>query len=163
MRFTTAHHFDAPPDDVAALLVDPAFYESLELPDLGPPEVVDHRAPGPSGGALLVLRYEYTGSLDPLARRLLGGHRMLWTQELRLDSATSGVLSFRAEASPRLLHGRADLTLGPDGPGTVRRMEGEIVVAVPGLGRMAERRVVAGVLRRLDVEAAALARRLGPG
>lgn len=43
---------------------------------------------------------------------------------------------------------------------TLRRLDGELTVAVPGIGRMAEARIVPGLLRRLDLEAAAVARRL---
>ena len=49
----------------------------------------------------------------------------------------------------------ADFHLEPSGEGTVRRLHGELVVAIPGVGRMAERRIVPGLLRRLDIEAEA--------
>lgn len=116
------------------------------------------------------MRYEYTGSLDPLVRRLLGGARLTWTQELRLRPAGtgsgphrfSGSLDVHADANPRLLHGRAVVALGPDGPdGTLRVVDGELVVSLPGLGAMAERRIVPGVVTRLDAEAAELASRCG--
>jgi hypothetical protein len=35
-------------------------------------------------------------------------------------------------------------------------LDGELVVAIPGVGRMAERRIVPGLLRRLDIEADAV-------
>jgi hypothetical protein len=34
-------------------------------------------------------------------------------------------------------------------------------VAVPGVGRLAERRIVPGILRRLDIEAGAMDDRIG--
>ncbi|MGH9207805.1 MAG: DUF2505 family protein, partial [Acidimicrobiales bacterium] len=54
----------------------------------------------------------------------------------------------------------ADVVLTADGSGSVRRIDGELVVAVPAIGRMAERRIVPGLLRRLDIEAEALDDRL---
>jgi hypothetical protein len=61
------------------------------------------------------------------------------------------------------LHGAADFVLTAAAGGSVRRLDGDLVVAVPGIGRMAERRIVPGVLHRLDVEAQAIEDRLCPG
>ena len=159
MRFTTRHHFDAAPDAVAGALTDPAFHLGLALPDLSPPEIIEQRSE--SGSDVLRLRYEFVGSLDPVARRLLGSHRLTWIQELRVDRTTfAGTLSFGAEADPRRLHGSARFTLVAENGGTDRRLDGELVVAVPGVGGMAERRIVPGLTRRLDIEAAALSRLL---
>jgi hypothetical protein len=77
---------------------------------------------------VLRLRYDFVGHLDPLARRLLGGRQLTWLQELRLDGSGTGRLTF----------------------------DGELVVEVPVVGHNAERRIVPGLLRRLDIEAAAL-------
>jgi hypothetical protein len=80
---------------------------------------------------------------------------------MRVDrSAGTGALTFEAEKDPRRLHGAADFALTADGSGSVRRLDGELVVAVPAIGRMAERRIVPGLLRRLDIEAEALDGRL---
>jgi len=166
------------------VLADPDFYRSLELPDLrlleARPLVTTSGLGSRRGGdtpsetgpetvqeAGVLLRYEFTGSLDPLAVRLLGGAHMTWSQEVHLRDGESGWLTFAAEASPRLLHGRADFVLHTDraradlgGRATVRRLDGELTVAIPVVGRMAERRIVSGVLRRLDVEADTVRQRL---
>jgi hypothetical protein len=192
VHFRAEHHFDASPAEVAAALLDARFYEALELPDVGPAELVavgsadtagnphvDGRA-GPVGtGAAraIVVRYEYTGGLDPLARGLLRGSRLTWTQTLRLgatgpdESSFVGSLEIDTESSPSLLRARAVVHLEPSdasppgGSRTRRLIDGELVVSLagvslPGIGRMAERRIVPGVLRRLDVEAATLGRLL---
>lgn len=158
MRFRAEHRFGAAPAAVAEALGDAEFYRHLALPDVGTPEVLpaDDAAP-----AALRLRYEFTGSLDPLARRLLGGRRLRWIQLVRVDPASGrGRLEFFAEAAPRRLHGAADFELRAEGAGTIRHLEGSLTVSVPGLGRAAEARIVPGLLRRLDLEAAALADRL---
>ncbi len=170
MRFSAEHRFEGPPAAVASVLVEPDFYGALELPDLRLDAVV---AAGPGeqdGERMLVLRYEYTGSLDPMARRLLGGTRLTWTQEVRVRLAgtgpggtAAGWLTFRAEAAPGLLHGEARFSLEAAGDGTVRRLAGELVVGVPVIGRTAEQRIVPGILTRLDVEAEAARRRLAAG
>ena len=72
-------------------------------------------------------------------------------------SRCSGTLAFEAERDPRRLHGRADFTgVESSDTGSVRRLDGELVVAIPGVGRLAERRIVPGLLRRLDIEARAV-------
>lgn len=154
MRFRAQHRFAASADAVIALLVDPAFHRALELPDL---ELLDVVRTGSGDEAVVRLRYEFVGELDALARRLLGGRRLTWRQELRLDVASgTGRLSFAAEADPRRLHGEAEVTVRSRDGGCERTIEGELVVAIPLVGGMAERRIVPGLLRRLDIEAAAI-------
>jgi hypothetical protein len=177
VRFVAEHHFGAPPEAVAAVLADPQFYRTLELPDLSLLEV-DGSHGGSPDDASVRLRYEFSGDLDAIAKRLLGGARLVWTQEVRLDGSTGGSISFSADANPRLLHGEAAFTLEPadgggdgddghgpgersdSGQGTIRRVTGELTVAIPGIGGMAERRIVPGIVRRLDVEAEAVRRSL---
>jgi hypothetical protein len=186
VRFTTEHRFPGPPGAIAAVLADPDFYRELELPDLRLLEVraipeADAagapRAGGPPGRSTrdhrLALRYEFTGSLDALALRLLGGERLTWSQEVHLFGDSGGWLMFAAESNPRVLHGRAEFTLEPEEAvrvgrseryaarlSTLRRLHGELTVALPIVGGMAERRIVAGLLTRLDLEADAACHRL---
>jgi hypothetical protein len=159
VRFHAEHHFEASASAVASLLTDPTFYLDLTLPDLSRPEVLEQRQDGSQ--TVVRLRYEFEGSLDPIAQRLLGSSRLAWIQEVRIDpSAGTGTLRFEAEKDPRRLHGAADFVLMPTENGAVRRLDGDLVVAVPGIGRMAERRIVPGVLQRLDIEARAIDDRL---
>ncbi len=154
MRFHAEHSFPAPGAAVAELLADPAFYLALTLPDLDQPELLECSDDGDV--ATIRLRYEFVGRLDPMAQRLIGSGRLAWIQAVTVvRSAASGSLSFEAERDPRRLHGTADFGLEPSGEGTLRRLQGELVVAIPGVGRMAERRIVPGLLRRLDIEAEA--------
>lgn len=178
MRFTAEHRFPVARDAVAEVLRDPGFYRTLELPDLQLLEVQPIETPDPTaaasrGGAPkqngLLLRYEFVGTLDPVFKRLLGGERLTWSQEVHVLDASGGQLTFAAEANPRLLHGHAVFVLEPEqtdgaaGESTVRRLEGEVTVAIPVVGAMAERRIVPGVRNRLDVEAEAVRERLSRG
>jgi hypothetical protein len=162
VRFTAEHQFSGPVEALTALLLDPAFHTGLELPDVGLPEVVEAATQGDE--EVLRLRYEYTGQLDPIARRLLGNRKLTWLQEMRVDREIgTGRLSFHAEADPQRLHGRANVRLEPtgaEGHGSRRRLEGRLTVSVPVVGGTAERRIIEGLLRRLDVEARALDERL---
>ncbi len=117
MKFRTEHHFDAPPDAVAAVLTDPEFHSGLQLPDLGLPEILEHTAAtSKTGETRLRMRYQWVGDLDPVVRKLLRGRDMTWIQDVRLTVATGrGHLHFEAEADPKRLHGDADVVLEADG------------------------------------------------
>jgi hypothetical protein len=161
MRFHAEHRFRAPVDAVIGLLVDPAFHRQLELPDVS---LLDADGSTEGDRSHLTLRYEFVGSLDPIARRLLAGRDLTWRQELDIDRSTgAGRLSFEAEADPRRLHGTADVSIDPaeGGSGSVRQLDGDFKVSFPVVGGQAERRIVPGLVRRLDIEAKALDDRLG--
>jgi hypothetical protein len=157
MRFETEHEFPASCAAVAAVLCDPAFQTQLALPDLSLPTVLHYDDDGAT--RRLRLRYEYVGRLDPIARKVIAGRDLTWIQDLQLDTTTfAGTLTFEAEAAPDRLNGRADLTLVADGDSKcTRHIRGDLYVRVPLIGGTAERRIVPGLLIRLDVEAAALA------
>jgi hypothetical protein len=155
VRFHTEHRFHATKEAVVEVLADPAFLLALTLPDLDQPALLESTDDG--NRALIRLRYEFAGRLDPVAQRLVGSGRLAWIQEMTVDRATcAGTLRFEAERDPRRLHGRADFVVESSGSGSVRRLDGDLVVAVPGIGRMAERRIVPGLRSRLDAEAAAV-------
>lgn len=160
MRFTAEHRFSGSPASVAAVLSDPEFYTTLDLPDLAFPVLLETSKNGER--TRLVFRYEFVGSLDSMARRLLGSHRLTWRQEVVVDSdGQFGDLSFSADADPKRLHGDAHFVLTGDDHGfTTRTLHGEIVVAVPLIGSAAEKRIVPGLVRRLDMEADAVQQRL---
>ncbi|MGQ0826443.1 MAG: DUF2505 family protein [Actinomycetota bacterium] len=159
MKFSTEHRFPAPAGTVAALLVDPEFAASLALPDLSAPEIVEHRIDGSE--TVLRLRYEFVGSLDPIAKRVLGGQHLTWVQELTLDSESrSGRLRFIADTQPERLRATAAVALRDEPDGSVRTIAGEFVVRVPLIGGTAERKILPGVVRRLDVEADGIRTRL---
>ena len=160
MQFRAEHEFAGTPQAVAAILMDPDFHTGLDLPDLSRPEVEAQQNAGSE--RTLKLRYEFVGSLDPIARRLLAGRRLTWIQTVVLDAESgSGRLSFAAEAEPRRLHGDAVIRLDVvDGGRTRRRIGGDFFVKFPVVGGTAERRIVPGLVRRLDIEAEAVAANL---
>jgi hypothetical protein len=162
VRFHAEHHFNASAKAVITLLSTAEFYLDLDLPDLSRPELLDHRQDGEV--AVVHLRYVFEGHLDPIAQGLLGSSRLAWIQEVRVDrAAEAGTIGFHAEKAPRKLHGTADFVVAASGPDSVRRLDGDLVVAVPGIGRMAERRIVPGVAARLDIEARAVEDQVGRG
>jgi hypothetical protein len=159
MRFEAEHRFHGSPDAVATILADPGFYLELKLPDLSQPVVLDQHSDG--ARSVLRLRYLFVGSLEATARRLLGRRELAWIQEIDVDGSTrSGQLTFYAQADPKRLHGSASFVLAAEGEDTIRRLTGELTVAVPVIRSRAERVIVNGLRRRLDIEAAQLDERL---
>jgi len=161
VHFEVVHDFPAPCAAVAEVLCDPAFHTQLDLPDLSRPEVVKSAIEGTTN--VLLLRYEYIGQIDPIARRIVGNRKLTWIQELRLDTQTfTGTLSFSAEQDAKRLNGEAEVAITAAGDGALsrRRIAGDLHVRVPLVGSTAERRIVPGLVRRLDVEAAALSNEL---
>jgi len=158
--FTVEHEFPAAPAAVADVLCDPAFHTALELPDLSLPEVVDESNDGTT--SVLRLRYEFIGHLDPVAKKVLSGQKLTWIQTLTYDHAANrGKLEFAAEAGADRLFGSAQVALvALDDDRSRRHISGELHVKVPLVGGMAEKRIVPGLVRRLDVEAAACRERL---
>jgi hypothetical protein len=164
VHFEVVYEFAAPATAVAGVLCDPEFHTHLDLPDLSRPEVVSSSVDGTT--RVLLLRYEYIGEIDAIAKRIVGNRKLTWMQELRLDTESlAGTLSFSAEHDERRLNGRAEVAITPvDGVAhSRRRITGDLHVRVPIVGGTAERRIVPGLVRRLDVEAAALSRELERG
>jgi hypothetical protein len=161
MHFEVEHEFPGSRAQVADVLCDPAFQTQLDLPDLSRPEVVASSVDGTT--RLLRLRYEYIGQLDPIAKKVIGGRTLTWIQELRLDTATyTGTLSFSAEEDASRVNGEAEVAItAVDGDvRSRRRIAGDLHIRVPLIGSTAERKIVPGLVRRLDVEADALANEL---
>ena len=160
MRFTMDHELPGSMMAVATVLLDPDFHTSVDLPDVSRPEVVEKTTSGTT--STLKLRYEFTGHLDAIVYKFLGNKKLTWLQELTLEQLTGrGRLTFAAEADPKRLNGEADVTLeAVDDDETIRHIRGDFHVRVPVLGGQAEKRIVPGLVSRLDVEAAALADRL---
>jgi len=141
-------------------MVDPAFVVTIALPDLSPAEVMDHAEH--DGVNVLRVRYMYTGQLDPIAQRMLGGRELALVQTVSLDpTTTTGTLSLVAEAEPGRLHGNANITIAATSTGARRVLDGEFTVKVPLMGGAVERRLLPGILARFDVEADATAAKLG--
>jgi hypothetical protein len=159
MRFSVTRDFDADAAAVAGVLLDPAIQEALALPDLALPEVVETSA------TKLVLRYGYVGSLDPIVKKLLGSRPLTWLQTIELDPVQqSGALSINAEAAPDRLTANATIAIVTQpSTRTTLTIEGDLRVHIPLVGGSAEKRLVPGVVARLNVEADAIAEHLKKG
>ncbi len=136
-------------------MTDEAFVAGLRLPDVAPPEVLERSTD--EEGTVLRARFRFDGTLDPIANKILSGARISWVQEVRVDPGNErGTLRVRADAQPDRLRCRGEYRLEARGTGTVRELAGELSVRVPLIGSRAEQRILPGLLRRIDLEAAAL-------
>ena len=162
MRFESEHEFTASVARVATLMSDPDFQTHLDLPDLSRADVVEYAVDG--SNRLLRLRYQYIGQLDSIARRVVGDRKLTWIQALKIDStAGSGTLSFSAEEDAGRVNGTATISIVPTDAGCSRRIAGDFRIRIPLVGGTAERKIVPGLVRRLDVEADAMSAELAAG
>jgi hypothetical protein len=155
VQFHAEHHFSSSAVDILAAMLDADLYANLQFPDLSQTEVLGRTSDGSRSS--LRLRLEFIGRLDPLARRLIGSDQLSWVQEIEADTSTgTGRLTFASEDASRRLHGQADITFHLEHDGTSRQIDGELVVAVPFVAAAVEGRIIAGLLRNMDLEAQAI-------
>jgi hypothetical protein len=160
VHFEREHEFAATVEQVASIMSDPGFQTGLDLPDLARPDVVAHEVDG--AARRLTLRYRYIGQLDPIAQKIVGGRALTWVQDLRIDLSTgAGTLGFSADGVGGRADGSATVTIAATGDASCRRsINGEFRIKIPLVGGKAERAIVPGLARRLDVEADAVAAEL---
>jgi Protein of unknown function (DUF2505) len=153
VHFEREHDFAATVEQVASLMSDPGFQTVLDLPDLARPDVITHDVDG--SARRLTLRYRYIGQLDPIAQKVVGGRTITWVQDLRIDVSTgAGTLGFTADGVGGRADGSATVTIAATGDGSCRRViSGDFRIKIPIVGGKAERAIVPGLTRRLDVEA----------
>jgi hypothetical protein len=104
------------------------------------------------------MRMRFTGSLDPIARRVIGGAHIAWVQEVCFEThGEQGTLTVLPEGLADRLRCQANYALAPIDTGTRRTLRGTLEVRVPLISGRAEKHILPGLLRRLDLEADALA------
>ena len=165
VHFEREHDFAGTVERVATIMSDPAFQTALDLPDLARPDVVTHEVDG--AAHRLTLRYAYIGQLDPIAQKVVGGRKLTWVQDLRIDVSTGiGTLGFSADGVGGRADGTASVAITSLGTPTGdaakdmscrRAISGDFHIKIPLVGGKAEKAIVPGLARRLDVEADAVA------
>jgi hypothetical protein len=155
VRFDIEHRFSAPLEAVEAAMIDAEYLQALRLPDVAPPTVlgIDER------GDRVTTRvaFQYTGTLDPIAQRVLRGGDVGWVQEVTLDRAThraTFTVVPKVHANRLTCGGTYELTGA--GEATVRIIRGDFKVHVPLVAGRAEKMIGPGVIRRMKLEAAFL-------
>ena len=156
VRFRIQQRFDAPVEAVEAVLLDPAFLERLAaLPKLGRPQLLDQREEGDVVHRRV--RFAFAGHLSAAVTAVVDPARLTWVEESTVDRSTHRT-TFRIlpDHYAERLRAAGTFTLGPDGPGSRRVAEGDVVVRFPLVGSKVERAIVSGLEEHAAAEAAAV-------
>lgn len=145
-------------DRTQAALLDPSLYEHLaRVSPIGDPEVLADERHGDTVTQRVRLRF--TGKISPLAARFVNPDQLTWVQETVTELP-------RRRSQVRTVPDRYGWLLGfagwyeirEDGPQrSIQHFECDIAVNVPGLGRLAERGIAAGLREHLAREAEVIA------
>ena len=153
MRFSLEQDLPGSCDDVLAVLADPGFVPELgALPKVGPPELLEHRRG--DGTLHQRVRYRFTGALSPAVTRVIDPSRLVWVDDTTYDLA-AGTATFRIlpehYANRLRCSGRHHFTARTGG--CHRRIEGDLTVSYPLVGRAVERAILSGLEEHLGAEA----------
>ncbi|MCR1785996.1 DUF2505 domain-containing protein [Nocardioides carbamazepini] len=136
MRFSRELAYDAPPEEVFAMLADPAFRERVgAAQDVVSIDVT--LTPDGAGFTLVSDQVQNTAGLPAIAKRIAGDTTRAVIREEWSDTS-SGTIEITAPGKPTKATGTLRLT--PAGAGTTYVQELDVVVKVP---------LVAGKLERL--------------
>lgn len=160
MDLTVEQRFDADVSSVLELYTDPTFFTSLPATDrLATPELVSHDRDGDE--VRLWLRHRFTGELPSAASRFVDVDKLTWVEQTTIDLAAASSRSVLVpDHYAKLLDASAAAAFEPAGPGTVRRVTGEVRVPVPLVGGKVEGAIVDGLREHLLSERDEAARRL---
>ena len=158
MRFSLDQDLPGTVEEVLEVLSDPGFVPELgALPKVGPPELLEHRLA--DGTMHQRVRYRFTGALSPAVTRVIDPSRLVWIDDTTYDLA-AGTATFRIVpehyANRLRCSGRHRLT--PRRGGCRRRIDGDLTVSYPLVGRAVERAILSGLEEPLGAEAELIGR-----
>jgi hypothetical protein len=135
MEFRTELSYDASPDEVFAMLSDPAFREQVaQAQDVVSVDV--RLTPTEDGFSLVNDQVQDTKDLPAIAKKFAGDTTQALITE-KWDSRTAGSISITAPGKPTSAMGT--IRLAPDGEGTVEIVELDVRVKVPLIGGKLEK------------------------
>lgn len=142
MKIRHELRYDAPPSEVYAMLVDPAFRERVcETMDVASQDVSVQ--PTASGVDLRIDMQQRTTGLPGFARKIVGDRtRVIQSESWQAERGAD--LEVQIPGKPGHIRGRT--TLSADGSGTVEAFEGEATISIPFVGGKLE-----GLIERLFV------------
>jgi hypothetical protein len=130
MKLRHEIRYDASPEDVYAMLADPAFRRA-SCDAMGVVSCDIRVAPSDTGMTVVIDQQQPTAGVPSFARKF-AGETTHAVQTEEWSSRTEAALSVRTPGKPTEIRGR--LTLSADGAGTVEAFEGEVTVKVPLIG-----------------------------
>lgn len=157
MRFTVTETIAADRGDVVQALGDPDYYASLgdASSSVRAPELLSTSTD--SGTLLVRVRYAFAGTITGPAARVVDADKLTWVIETDYDTDThTGTLVVVPDHYGGMLRCRGTLTLADHDEGTLQTVAGDLAVRVPLVGGAAEKAILGGLTRQLEVEAVAL-------
>jgi hypothetical protein len=160
VRFETVQQLRAPLLVVEATFVDPEFLRELAtLPKLGRPELLDQDDQGDR--LRQRVRYAFVGDLSAAVRAVVDPAKLTWVEDSTLDRRSHlTTFTILPDNYARLLDASGSISLASpdDDQATVRRVEGEVTVHVPLVGRKVEAAIVSGLREHAELEVDAVNR-----
>ena len=158
MQFTVTETIAAPRDDVVRALGDPGYYTSLgeASSSVRAPELLS--ASTGTGSLVVRVRYAFTGTISGPAAMVVDADKLTWVIETTYDPSThTGTLVVVPDHYEGMLRCRGTLTLADRDGATLETVAGLLEVKVPLVGGAAEKAILGGLTRQLELEAGALA------
>ena len=135
MRFSFEQRYDAPADEVYAMLTDRSFRERVCVTG----GALEHTVTITAAGDAITAVVDQTlaaGGIPSFATKMVGDRiRVVQTEEWSVRTAAS--LDVVIPGKPARLTG--DITLVPAGTGTVEKVDGEVKVNIPFVGGKLEK------------------------
>lgn len=154
MRFSAEIRYDADPQRVFRMIVDPGFQEAKCLASGSVEHEVDVSEHEDGGATVVSRRTMPTANLPDFVRSLVGSTLQLHeTQRWHppsADGTRTGAIEVEIHGAPVRFSGA--LALAADGGGTHWPIEGEIKASVPFIGGRIERAAEPAVLAGIRVE-----------
>jgi Protein of unknown function (DUF2505) len=154
VQFTIEQRLVGSPQDVEAVLLDPAFVTArATLPKLSDPELLE--CTRESEHAHQRIRFRFTEQLSGAVTAVVDPERLTWVDDATYDLAAH-VAEHRIEPDhyPDRLASSYRATLAADGEGSRRVLAGTVKVRMPLVGGRVERVIVSGLTEYAAAEAA---------
>ncbi|SFM54809.1 Carbon monoxide dehydrogenase subunit G [Pimelobacter simplex] len=148
MRYSRELAYDAAPDEVFAMLADPAFREKVAAAQQVVSVTVT-ATPAGTGVSLVVDQVQNTAGLPAIAKKIAGDTTQAVVREEWSDP-TSGTIEITAPGKPTRAAGT--VTLVADGGATKHVVDLEVTVKVPLVGGRLEKLMTDNIDAGLSVE-----------
>ena len=159
MQFTVTETIAADRDSVLRALADPDYYAHLgeAVSAVRAPHLLSVARDG--GTITTSVRYAFDGTISGPAALVVDADKLTWVIETTYDTtAHRGTVVVVPDHYEGMLRCSGTLVLAESGPGeTLETVSGQLVVRVPLVSSAAEKAILGGFTRHLELEATALA------
>jgi hypothetical protein len=156
VKFATQQSVAVPPSAAMAAYGSPVFYDGRPVRDhIEVLELVRHEDTG--ARILMEIRFAFRGPISPAVQRFIDHNKMTWItrNEIKPDEARADWVVLPDHYPDRLRSGGVyRFEPGPDGAATSStvKIEGDLKVHVPVLGKSVEKVIVSGLRKYFEAE-----------